>query len=175
MKDNQLILFPELDPYKIKIKNIDYVDISTLPDSQWKKNNFSQLPKDIWYVFKSGGTNRYMEELGNCFPYIQNRETGSILECKVYKTSNNYPLGIWNYKDKSYKFPIHRVAAMAFIENDDTQLKTFVDHMDHNIYNYALSNLRWITPSENSKGNKTSSYKQGLTDREQSILHFYKS
>jgi hypothetical protein len=76
MKDNQLILFPELDPYKTKIKNIDYVDISTLPDSQWKKNNFSQLPKDIWYVFKSGGTNRYMEELGNCFPYIQNREQG---------------------------------------------------------------------------------------------------
>jgi hypothetical protein len=38
MKDNQLILFPELDPYKTKIKNVDYVDISTLPDSQWKKN-----------------------------------------------------------------------------------------------------------------------------------------
>ena len=65
---------------------------------------------------------------------------------------------------------LHKVAD----ENDDPQLKTFVDHMDHNIYNYALSNLRWISPSENSKGNKTSSYKQGLTDREQSILHFYK-
>ena len=28
MKDQQLLLFPELDPFKTKIRNIDYVDIS---------------------------------------------------------------------------------------------------------------------------------------------------
>ena len=32
---NQQSLFPELDS-KHLVKNIDYVDISTLPDSKWR-------------------------------------------------------------------------------------------------------------------------------------------
>ena len=30
MRGEQLFLFPELDPFKTLIKNVDYVDLSTL-------------------------------------------------------------------------------------------------------------------------------------------------
>ena len=37
MITDQLLLFPELDPFKTIIKNIDYVDVSTInPELQQK-------------------------------------------------------------------------------------------------------------------------------------------
>lgn len=45
---------------------------------------------------------------------------------------------------------VHRVIAEALISNDDPLHKTVVDHKDRNKQNNALSNLRWVTPRENS-------------------------
>lgn len=51
-------------------------------------------------------------------------------------------------KDKVVKYiKVHRLVAMAFIENDDN--KPCVDHIDTNKYNNNASNLRWVTQKEN--------------------------
>lgn len=49
---------------------------------------------------------------------------------------------------KSKDIPIHRLLARAFIPNPDK--KPQIDHIDTNILNYSLNNLRWVTPKENS-------------------------
>jgi hypothetical protein len=37
------------------------------------------LPKDTYYIFKTGGINPYMESKGPIFPFIQNKKTGNII------------------------------------------------------------------------------------------------
>lgn len=44
----------------------------------------------------------------------------------------------------------HVLIARQFIKNDDPAHKTEVDHKNRNRKDYRLSNLRWVTPSENN-------------------------
>ena len=53
----------------------------------------------------------------------------------------------------------HRLIALQWIENDEPEAKTQIDHIDRNKFNNHLSNLRWVTPSENGK-NKDKVVKQ---------------
>ena len=55
----------------------------------------------------------------------------------------------------------HRLIALQFIYNDDPVNKYEVDHIDRNPLNNHISNLRWVSPSENNK-NRTSFSKQKI-------------
>ena len=46
---------------------------------------------------------------------------------------------------------MHRLVALAFIPNDDPK-KTIVDHINGNRCDYKITNLRWATNKENSRG-----------------------
>ena len=49
----------------------------------------------------------------------------------------------------------HRIVALQFIDNDDPDNKTEVDHINHDRSDYHIENLRWATPSTNHR-NKSS-------------------
>ena len=48
----------------------------------------------------------------------------------------------------------HVLIAKQFLHNDDPAHKTEVDHKNRNKKDYRLSNLRWVTPSENNYNRK---------------------
>lgn len=50
---------------------------------------------------------------------------------------------------KLYTRTIHRLLALAFIKNDDPENKKEVNHIDGDKENNDLSNLEWVTSSEN--------------------------
>lgn len=45
---------------------------------------------------------------------------------------------------------VHRLVAEAFIEKPKDESKCWIDHIDGNKSNNEVSNLRWVTPSENA-------------------------
>ena len=49
----------------------------------------------------------------------------------------------------------HRLIALQFIHNDDPIHKTEVDHINHDRSDNHIDNLRWLTPSQNTR-NKSS-------------------
>lgn len=69
---------------------------------------------------------------------------------KPYNSKGGYKRVKINYGDRNKKFMVHRLVAMAFIKNDDPESKTQVDHIDCDRTNNNVTNLRWVTPKENT-------------------------
>ena len=53
--------------------------------------------------------------------------------------------------DTQQTFQMHRLAAMAFLPNPLPQDRIMVHHINQDKYDYALSNLEWVTPSYNNQ------------------------
>jgi len=76
------------------------------------------------------------------------------------KTYDDFYPKIWFHKSTGYyqvklngkKYYLHRLLAQAFIPNPEN--KPFVDHIDGDRKNNALSNLRWCTHAENMRNRK---------------------
>ena len=99
--------------------------------------------------------NYEISNLGN----VRNINTNRIL--KLHETNCGY-LRVSVCKDGIMKkFYIHRLVALHFIPNP--QNLTDIDHIDQNKTNNSISNLRWVSRSNNNRNkpkmqNKSSKY-----------------
>ena len=154
----QLLLFPEYDDYKTQIRNVDYMDITDIDVNLFnekRKHSYKLLPKDKFYIFKTGGFNKFRPDLGENFPYIKNMETGRVLSSTLHRTYIKTSITLYNNNPIiGLQFKLHRIAAEAFIVNDDVKKKLVVDHINNDRLDYRVSNLRWTTYSKNSIGTK---------------------
>ena len=73
---------------------------------------------------------------------IRNQTTQKILACRIEKKTGYRQIHI---RHRTYY--LHRIVASIFIDNP--QVKRCVDHIDNNKLNNNVSNLRWVTHSEN--------------------------
>ena len=76
---------------------------------------------------------------------------------KLYKTGKGY----YQVSHNQDLFYVHRIVAGAFIPN--LLDKPFVNHIDGNKLNNDLSNLEWVTASENTQH----AYESGLMNKKQ--------
>lgn len=156
MSRNQLYLFPEFDPNVTLIKNIDYIDLTEIKQSEnivSKTSHYDVLEPGRFTLFKTGGTHRWRKELGNNMPYILNNETGKIIVLSLVKS---YPRAcIWTRgKIDKCNINMHRLVAEAFVVNKDPVNNKIVHHINEDKLDYRVTNLAWVTSSQNSLGLK---------------------
>ena len=88
-----------------------------------------------------GYENYFVSNFGN----IKNTKTNRIMKpvnhIQGYKMINLYKNG------KMKMFSVHRLVALAFLENPDN--KPMIDHIDNNTANNNVKNLRWATQKDN--------------------------
>jgi len=56
-------------------------------------------------------------------------------------------------KKKEIEMTMHKVVALCFVPNPDSQTNTIVDHINGNRVDYRIENLRWTTLKGNAVGN----------------------
>jgi hypothetical protein len=82
---------------------------------------------------------------------------GDLLNQNKYKSKSNFYYRV-QLKNKGKKYFVHRLVALTFIENNDSN-RIEVNHKDLNGLNNHIDNLEWNTPSENVKhGHYTRKY-----------------
>ena len=97
-------------------------------------------------------------EDGRCFSYISNH----FLKPQMANKYPTYNLTIEGKKKKTY---VHRMVAETFLPHDEEH--NIVNHKDGNSHNFDLSNLEWVTASENSHH----ACANGLTPRGNMIMN----
>ena len=115
---------------------------------KWTKIPFISLPGEEW---------KDIEEFKNLYKVSNYGRVISIQyhgkdRCSLMSQSNRkgykvVKLRDWN-NNISKSYPVHILVAKAFISNPEN--KPYVDHIDTNPYNNNVTNLRWVTPFENS-------------------------
>ena len=153
MRGEQLCLWED---EKQIILERDRVDISTLKTLKTRTHAWDLLPKETYFIYKTGGINPHMKELGPIFPVIKGFR-GKILSQSPLTSGKDAPYphlmihSTVNGEPKNFKCFLHKITGLAFLKNNDFEHKYIIDHVDDNIFNYLPENLEWVTHSENAK------------------------
>lgn len=134
---------------KIKINSKQWFDLSLLPSEKFKWVKVKSRNK--WYDF----TNFYqvsnygrIKSMG-----IYHGKTNNYFKkehiLKVIISNSGYTRVCLKKYGIGKDFSIHRVVACTFIKNHNNLLE--VNHKDGNKLNNCVSNLEWVTKSENVK------------------------
>ena len=134
------------DLNKKLIRTEDIVNMCSHPEFYNENYSFDgELWKDI---DRDGLIGRYeISSFGRVKSHNSNTKKPKII--KVHKHKDGYLKLMLNTVDGFKNIVIHRLVAIAFIENSEN--KKEVNHKDFNKLNNKLSNLEWVTPSENCK------------------------
>jgi hypothetical protein len=135
------------------------VDVSTIGiyfgDSNHNRQLLSRtsayinsIPKGKYMIYPTGSTHRLpIYEGRDDFPYVINAWTNRTIT--VGFSRDKYPTVDIISKDMKKTIYIHRLVAMAFLPNPLPLDRTIAHHINDDKYDYAVSNLEWVTPSYN--------------------------
>ena len=96
---------------------------------------------EVWRSI-SGYINYQVSSIGR----VRNAETGNVL--KNYIRSKYYAISLW--KDGVMtKHQIHTLVAQEFLDKPEVDYQLVIDHKDRNKLNNQISNLRYVSLSQN--------------------------
>lgn len=108
------------------------------------------------------------------FGRVANINTGKDITRKEKNTNDYVRVSLYAKDGQMISAVVHRLVALAFIENDDPE-KTEIDHINRKKYDNRKSNLKWITPQKNRKRRKVKKYYCIVYNNENKIMKSYNS
>ena len=150
-----------------KEKDLDYVDISQIKyPAVWTRTwDYSDIPEGNYFLYKTGGTCFLAPELGNTLPKLVNNKTGNTLKAHMEIGSDSgYMFWSFAINDKHLKIKCHRLVAEAFLINDDPFYFKMVDHINRNSHDFRLTNVRWVSISQNALNSERGKSKQKIIE-----------
>ena len=162
MIKDQMFLFPEYDFFAQKEKKIDFMYLDEIKNSSFTEKKFSDLPKKRYVLWKTGGINRYMLDLGPVFPYIYDTLREKIKTIRVVSNGIQYPRCHFTYYIKGKRIDvkpsIHTLVCNAFVKNPLPKKFHLVHHVNNNPLDYRPSNLQHVNPSINMTDTKKTKF-----------------
>jgi hypothetical protein len=116
---------------------------------------------EIWKPANVGNNIDDFVEVSN-YGKVYNKITGHYYVATTGKCSKYYKVTI-KCGNKKYSYPLHRLVAFSFLENNCGP-DAHVDHIDKNPSNNHLSNLQWMTIKDHMKKDKGISVTQVSDD-----------
>jgi hypothetical protein len=148
-------------------KDLDYVDISQIkyPMVFFRTWDYCDIPEGKYFLYKTGGTCFLTPELGNTLPKLVNNRTGVVLTAHM-EVGSDAGYMYWSFptSNKTVKIKCHRLVAEAFLQNDDPYYFKIVDHINRNSHDFRLSNIRWLSFSQNTLNSEKGKRKQEITE-----------
>lgn len=88
---------------------------------------------------------------------LKSKYTNKYLAIQTNELYPIYTVKLINSKDRlghSKRLQIHRIIASVFVPNYDPDNKLIVDHINRDVNDYSITNLRWVTAKENARNSK---------------------
>ena len=88
---------------------------------------------------------------------LKSKYTNRYLAIQTNELYPIYTVKLINSKDRlghSKRLQIHRIIASVFVPNFDPDERLFVDHINRDVNDYSITNLRWVTVKENARNSK---------------------
>lgn len=124
------------------------------------------------YISRRGHLYTRFDKSGNITPRIDKKGDYIPLKwrkCKVNSNQRGYLFRQIKVNGKSKAYYIHRLVAMAYLPNPKQGQKE-VDHIDNDVTNNKVSNLRWVSPKENVRHTYESGNRHSLKMTTEKIL-----
>lgn len=110
----------------------------------YQENNIEEI-KPI-----NGSKNYFVGKTGNIYRLYENKGY-RLIKSRINK-SNGYVYCNVYYEDGIKPVNrVHRIVALAWIENKNPEVNTIVGHLDNNKTNNSIENLYWTTIKENTQ------------------------
>jgi hypothetical protein len=119
-------------------------------DKKYKINNHEQYENEQWRTVDESNGDYEISSYGRVKSYKNNKD--GILLSGTYREESHQFMVKLTINNKERRFSINRLVAQHFIPNPENL--EVVDHIDGNRLNNQMTNLRWVTMSQNRQNSK---------------------
>lgn len=114
---------------------------------EYSNDTIVNLPNEQWKPIEGTKGKYFISNYGRLKSYC--RYNARLI--KPYCNQYDYLRADIRRNGKRETALIHRLVAEAFIKNDNPEEQDTIDHIDGNKHNNTVSNLRWLSRSDNAK------------------------